>query len=123
MAGPLRLLMVEDSENDATLIVLELRRGGYDPTCERVEMAEALRAALARQEWDLVISDYWMPAFSGRVALELLRERKPRMPCICVTGSIEADIAQEVLRAGAGPRESRLPRANATRWGTEVVAN
>jgi CheY-like chemotaxis protein len=68
----LRVLIVDDSDSDAQLLVWELRRAVYHLSCERVETAEAMGAALARQQWDVVISDYTMPGFSGRDALRLL---------------------------------------------------
>jgi CheY-like chemotaxis protein len=61
MAVPLRVLIVEDSVEDTELLLKELRRGGYDPTHERVQTAEAMTAALAKQAWDIVIADYTMP--------------------------------------------------------------
>ena len=71
MAEPLRVLMVEDSVNDALLAVAELRRGGLDPVFERVETAASMGAALDVQEWDLVICDYSMPHFTGAAALAI----------------------------------------------------
>ncbi|HJW82101.1 MAG TPA: response regulator, partial [Acidiferrobacterales bacterium] len=65
MTTPLRILIVEDSEADAELLLRELRRGGYVPECERVETPEGLDAALTRQSWDLIVSDYAMPRFNG----------------------------------------------------------
>jgi DNA-binding response OmpR family regulator len=71
---PLRLLLVEDSENDATLLIEYLRQGGYEPQCARVDSERALSEALDR-EWDLIIADYTMPRFSGTAALEMVRGR------------------------------------------------
>ncbi len=65
MGIALRVLIAEDSEDDALLLVRELRRGGYEPVYERVDTAAALQAALARQSWDLVIGDHSMPHFTG----------------------------------------------------------
>jgi CheY-like chemotaxis protein len=64
MSTPLRVLVVEDSEDDAALLLRELRRGGYDVTHERVDTASGMSAALDRQAWDLVVSDHSMPHFS-----------------------------------------------------------
>src|SRR2546423_14239970 len=75
MSKPLRLLMVEDSEDDALLVLRELRAAGYDLTHERVDTAAALETALDRHPWDLVIGDYSMPHFSGTAALAMLRRR------------------------------------------------
>jgi PAS domain S-box-containing protein len=101
MSTPLRALMVEDSENDALLAVRELRRGGYDVTWERVETAETMRAALDRQPWDIVISDYKMPRFTGLDALNLLRAGAVDMPFILVSGTIGEDVAVAAMKAGA----------------------
>src|SRR5437867_10597702 len=70
---PVRFLIVEDSEDDAALIERELRRGGFFPVCHRVDTAEAMRAALVGEAWDLVMSDHSMPQFSAPAALATLR--------------------------------------------------
>jgi PAS domain S-box-containing protein len=98
---PLRVLIAEDSEADALLLVRELKRGGYEPTCERVDTASAMKAALERQAWDLVIGDYNMPAFSSTAALALLRERGLDVPFICVSGTISEEQAVATMKAGA----------------------
>ena len=72
---PLRLLLVEDSEKDATLLVEYLRQGGYEPDFLRVDSAKALAEALDRRDWDLIIADYTMPGFSGSAALTIVRDR------------------------------------------------
>jgi len=69
MSVPLKVLLVEDSEDEAILLIHELRRGGYEPVVERVENAEAMGAALERPGWDIIISDYSLPHFSGPEAL------------------------------------------------------
>jgi len=98
---PLRVLIVEDSEADALLLVRELKRGGYEPTYERVDTASATKAALERQSWDLVIGDHSMPGFSGTAALALLRERGLDVPFICVSGTISEEQAVATMKAGA----------------------
>ncbi len=85
MSIPLRLLIVEDSEDDTLLLVRELRHGGYDVTFERVNSAETMRAMLDRQAWDIVISDHAMPHFSGPAALAVLRARGLDLPFIIMT--------------------------------------
>src|SRR2546427_4899718 len=92
---PLRVLIAEDSEDDALLLVRELERGGYQPTYERVASAAAMAAALDRQGWDLVIGDHSMPHFSGVAALALERQRGLDIPFIGVSGTIreEMDVA------------------------------
>ena len=104
--GTLRVLLVEDSENDAMLLLRELRRGGYKPLPQRVytpeDMEKALRAADARDErFQVVISDYYMPRFSAPHALRLLRELGYDVPFIVVSGKIGEDAAVEIMKAGA----------------------
>ena len=104
--GTLRVLLVEDSENDAMFLLRELRRGGYQPLSQRVytpeDMEEALRAADARDEpFQVVISDYYMPRFSAPDALRLLRELGYDVPFIVVSGKIGEDAAVETMKAGA----------------------
>ncbi len=101
MEGELRLLIIEDSEDDALLLVRELRREGIAPVYERVETAEAMREALRRQSWDLVISDYVMPGFSGLAALGLMKESGADLPFIIISGRIGEDAAVEAMKAGA----------------------
>jgi len=97
----LRLLLVEDSEDDALLTVRLLERAGYEVTFERVDTADALNRALDRQDWDMVVADYSMPTFSGTAALSLVRKRGLDVPFILVSGSIGADVAVAAMRNGA----------------------
>lgn len=101
MSTPIRVLIVEDSEDDTVLILRELRRGGYDPTYERVETGKAMKAALDNQTWDVIICDYSMPRFGVDAALELLLERGQDIPFIIVSGTIGEDVAVEAMKAGA----------------------
>ena len=101
MGKPLRVLMIEDSPDDALLLVRELRRGGYEPVYERVETAEDLRRALENGAWDLVLSDYTMPRFRVTEALELFKEQGLDAPFVVVSGSVGEEIAVETMRAGA----------------------
>ena len=101
MSLSLRVLLVEDSEEDALLLVRELKRGGYEPTFERVDTAPAMLAALERERWDLVVGDHSMPAFSSTAALALLRERDLDVPFICLSGTISEDQAVATMKAGA----------------------
>jgi two-component system cell cycle sensor histidine kinase/response regulator CckA len=96
----LRALIVEDSEDDAALVVRELRRCGYALEFERVFDADSTRAAIAR-EWDIVLSDWSMPQFGALGALEIVRRADPDMPFLIVSGTIGEDTAVEALRAGA----------------------
>jgi two-component system, cell cycle sensor histidine kinase and response regulator CckA len=101
MATPLRLLVVEDSERDTQLLLRELKRGGYEPVHERVDTPEALRAAIVRRTWDLVISDYAMPRFSALAALAVVKEFSLDLPFIILSGTIGEETAVAALRAGA----------------------
>jgi signal transduction histidine kinase len=101
MGGKLRVLFVEDSEDDATLVLAELKRAGYEPVPQRVYTAQALQAALERQEWDLVIADYSMPSFTGLEALNIVRTGGYDLPFIVVSGTIGEDVAVAAMKAGA----------------------
>ncbi|HEY1271396.1 MAG TPA: ATP-binding protein, partial [Terriglobales bacterium] len=101
MSAALRVLIVEDSEDDALLLLRELRRGGYEVTSERVDSAATLLAATASREWDLVICDHSMPNFSGTDALRLLRDKGLEAPFIFVSGTIGEDAAVAALKMGA----------------------
>ncbi len=98
---PLRVLMVEDSEDDAALLGRELRRGGYEVTLQRVDSSAGMSAAIEREKWDLVICDYSMPHFSGTDALRLLRAKDSEVPFIFVSGTIGEDTAVDALKLGA----------------------
>jgi signal transduction histidine kinase len=93
--------MVEDDPDDAELVLTELRRGGYDVIHERVDAADAMRAALAREPWDIVLSDFAMPTFSGAGALEVLREAGLETPFIIVSGTVGEETAVAAMRGGA----------------------
>ena len=101
MDKPLQVLVVEDSEDDALLIVRELRRNGYEVTFERVDTRAAMAAALEKQTWDVIIADYVMPQFSGLDALKLLQESGLDLPFIIVSGKIGEDTAVAAMKAGA----------------------
>lgn len=96
----IRLLIVEDSDDDARLAVEELRRNGYNPEFKRVQTREELEDALA-QPWDAVLADYSLPGFSGLDALEIVRKQDPDMPFIIVSGLISEETAVEAMRRGA----------------------
>ena len=101
MTVQLRLLLIEDSEDDAFLLTRELERGGYALEAVRVDSAAELTAALDRQPWDLVIGDYSMPQFSGLAGLNIIRQRGLDMPFIFVSGTIGEETAVAAMRAGA----------------------
>ena len=101
MKTPLRLLLVEDSMDDALLLVRELELGGYDVSCERVETFTRHECGARSQRWDVVIADYTMPKFSGTAALELVRSRSLDAPFIFVSGTIGEDAAVAAMKTGA----------------------
>ena len=101
MGKPLRALVVEDFEQDTALVVRELKRGGYDLTYERVETPEAMTAALDRQAWDIVLSDYSLPRFSAPLALKLVKARGLDLPFIIISGTVNEEIAVQAIHAGA----------------------
>ncbi len=101
MSKPLRALIVEDSEDDTLLLVHELQRGGYAPIFERVETAEAMTAALKKQVWDIIFSDYEMPHFNVPEALRLLQQSGLDLPFIVISGIIGEDTAVATMKAGA----------------------
>jgi two-component system, cell cycle sensor histidine kinase and response regulator CckA len=101
MDVPLRLLIVEDSVEDTFLIVRRLQQGGFTVTFERVETAVGLREALRAQAWDLVISDYSMPGFTGDAALAVFQQAGLEIPFIVVSGAIGEEVAVQILKAGA----------------------
>jgi PAS domain S-box-containing protein len=99
-AVPLRLLVAEDSEDDYELLRRELRKGSYELTTQRVASAVHLAAAL-EESWDLLISDWIMPGFSGRAVLEMVASRGIDLPCIVVSGTPGEEAAVQALRLGA----------------------
>jgi putative nucleotidyltransferase with HDIG domain len=101
MSSYLRILIIEDSEDDAGLLLREIQRAGYEAEWERVETAETMQAALTRRQWDLIICDFSLPTFSAPRALELLKETGIDLPFIIVSGTIGEESAVNALKAGA----------------------
>ncbi len=101
MSETLRVLLVEDSESDAALIIRELRHLNRPVSSKRVETADELRHALMREPWDVVLSDYTLPGFSAPSALGILKELAIDIPFIIISGAIGEDAAVAAMRAGA----------------------
>jgi PAS domain S-box-containing protein len=97
----LAVLIVEDTESDAQLIVRLLKKAGYELAYEQVETDGQMRAALKKRFWDIVISDFKMPQFDGRAALKLLQDTGRDIPFIVVSGTIGEEIAVSMMKAGA----------------------
>ena len=112
MDASIRILIVDDSENDTVLLLDQLRGSGYDPTFERVDTPEAMHAALDQQPWDLILADYAMPRFSGAAALSLMRQRGLDVPFILVSGVVDEEKAVTMMRAGA---HDYIEKGNLTR--------
>ncbi|HUG22505.1 hybrid sensor histidine kinase/response regulator [Piscinibacter sp.] len=96
-----RVLVVEDSEDDAKLVVRTLQRGGFAPTYRRVQDIESLRRAFREERWDAVLSDFRMPSFTGVEALAVFRSFGLDIPFIFVSGTIGEEVAVEAMKAGA----------------------
>jgi PAS domain S-box-containing protein len=101
MKKNLHLLIIEDSESDAKLVVHALQSSGYMVHYERVERFENMKTALQKRKWDVVISDYNLPAFSAPKALETLQSSGMDIPFIVVSGTIGEDAAVALMKAGA----------------------
>jgi signal transduction histidine kinase len=106
------VLNIEDSDDDSALLLRALRQGGYQPTVERVDTPDALLAALDRQEWDVIVSDFAMPQFDAFSALELVQDRGLDLPFIIFSGTIGEETAVAAMRAGAHDyiMKDNLPR-------------
>lgn len=98
---PLRVLLIEDSPDDAALMLEALTAGGYAPRAQRVERANAVQAALSENDWDVVLSDHNLPQLDGQEALELRKVHAPELPFIVVSGCIGEEAAVALMRAGA----------------------
>ncbi len=97
----LKILVIEDSENDAFLLLREIRRLGYEVTSVRVETEDAVRSALAKEAWDLILCDYSLPHLDATRALNILKSTDLDMPFIIISGTIGEETAVDALKSGA----------------------
>jgi two-component system, chemotaxis family, CheB/CheR fusion protein len=100
-SGQLHVLIVEDCEQVAELLLMELRRGKWKVIHERVETPAGMAAALEANPWDLIIADYSLPNFSGPAALAMAREKSAHIPFILISGQIGEETAVQAMKAGA----------------------
>ncbi len=101
MTKQLKVLFVEDNEDDSELLNLELESRGYSIIYERVDTITAMEEALERQQWDVILSDYSMPKFGAPAALRLLQTKRLDIPFIVVSSSIGEETAVALMKAGA----------------------
>lgn len=109
---PLKALVVEDSEVDEELLLRQLTKADYDVQSIRVQTAADMAKALAEREWDIILSDYAMPGFTGLDALRVLKESGRDIPLIIISGTIGEDVAVEAMRVGV---DDYLMKGNLTR--------
>jgi len=101
MGKPLRVLLVEDSERDAALLNLYLRRAGYDATIRRVEKQTEMAVLVKSDPWDVIISDFNLPGFNAHTALKTVQESGRPIPFIVLSGEVAKDVIDGILQAGA----------------------
>ncbi len=97
----LNILLIEDSEDDAILLLRELKRGGYDVNYKLVETENDMSSAIDNEEWDIIITDYNMPEFSAPGVLKVVKNKKKDIPVIIISGAIGEEAAAEIMRQGA----------------------
>ena len=97
----IRVLILEDSEDDALLLVRQLKKDGYNPTYNQVDTAQAMSEAFEQQTWDVILCDNSMPGFSAFEALDLYKKKGLDLPFIIVSGAIVYDNAIAIMNAGA----------------------
>jgi len=117
MARTINLLQVEDSDADAALVLRELKRAKFNVVVTRVETEAEMQAALDTGTWDVILSDYALPQFSGAAALELVRSRGLDIPFIIVSGTIGEEVAVEAMKLGA---QDYIMKGNMTRLNSAV---
>ena len=101
MKERLKVLVIEDSNDDAILLIRRLRKSGYEPEWSRVETRGEMETALEERAWDLIISDHSMPGFNAGMALRVLKKRDLDVPLVILSGTIDEKEAVEAMKAGA----------------------
>ncbi|UCG79828.1 MAG: PAS domain S-box protein, partial [Desulfobacterales bacterium] len=101
MEKPIRVMVVDDSEDDGLLMIRQLKNGGFNPTFEQVDKPETMSEALDNGSWDVILCDYSMPNFSASAALDLYKEKGFDIPFIIVSGGIPDEAAVAAMKAGA----------------------
>jgi len=101
MDKPIRVLIVDDSDDDGLLLVRNLKNGGFSPSYEQLDTAEAMSKALDNQTWDVILCDNSMPTFDASSALELYKDKGLDLPFIIVSGTIADETAVAAMKAGA----------------------
>lgn len=97
----IKILIAEDSEDDAMLLMRRIKKDGLDPVYRRVDSLKKMKEALDKEEWNIVLSDYNMPNFTGLDAINLLRQNNPEIPLIIISGTVGEDTAVKTIRKGA----------------------
>ena len=97
----LRVLIIDDSEQDASLIIREFEKDGYHPSYERVETADAMKKALQKKQWDMALCEPNLQKLDAPSAIAVLKEANVDIPLIIISGSIGEDVAAEYMREGA----------------------
>ena len=116
----LKVLFVEDFEDDVALVLRVLKRIGYEVAPERVETAKAMQAALLDKPWDIILCDYTMPSFNALQALQVLKASGKDLPFIVVSGTIGEETAVTILKAGA---QDFMLKDHLARLGPAINAN
>jgi PAS domain S-box-containing protein len=113
----LRILIIEDSEDDAQLIIRALKKVGYHPIYQRIETAATLEKALQQQEWDIILCDYNLPTLNALTAIKIIQNANIETPIIIVSGAIGEDAAIECMRLGA---QDYIMKTNLSRLGPAI---
>lgn len=101
MKDEIRVLLVEDSQDDAVFVINELEKGGLKIQQKRVDTAREMKDALTKDVWDVILCDYSIPGFGAMPALAIIKEMKCDFPVIVISGVIGEETAVEVMLAGA----------------------